>query len=316
MGLTANIRDLTWDGTASDWDNTDVTWDGAVYTEYLQTVDESAAINEDLPVKSAVKAVSEQLAVNEGFDREFIIFRDISETVKFMESAAKDLAKNCSELIGFNESITKNIVLFSFENLNMQEAEDDPTDFKRHYYETISIAESVIKRLAKNCAESVGFVDLLILPFADGVVADLAIKNRTLEDENFELMVNKSSAFGFSDWIRFQEGEYSFREAIIRFVLENYDPDTVTHIQIPKHVVTVDVKDIIDRGSANISGVTRVFFNKKFHAEPVVVITSFVSSDFIVPEIIATTKEYFDVQLKKADGTTAAGQINWQAHGY
>ncbi len=150
----------------------------------------------------------------------------------------------------------------------------------------------------------------------DGVLSDIAIKNIKVSDHTYEALASTSAPAGFSDWEKFIDGDYQYKEAIFRVLIASQDYE-VADATLTAHKITCDVVDIIDKDTTAIgAAITQIDFTKTFYTEPTVVINSYSTADFAIAEVVSVTKTYFTARLKKIDNSNVAGSINWQAQGY
>lgn len=151
---------------------------------------------------------------------------------------------------------------------------------------------------------------------AQGVLSDVGIKSVKLSSHDFNNLVANAGPSGFSDWQTYSDGEYEFKEMLTRLIVQN-NSEVLAEIDFLKHRHSVDVVDVIDKGSVNVfDNIVQVNFNKTFHSVPVVVVASYDVADFAIAEVTETTKTYFKVRLKRADDSNATGSIHWTAQGY
>lgn len=233
-------------------------------------------------------------------DKEYFIYAAlIGEQVAILEVKGNALQKDISESIG------------------LAETEADPSDYRRYYYETVNIHEAVSKHLSKALSEGFKIRDFSVLPFASGIISDMGFLNTQIDGDDADDLTAVSRPIGFSEWMRFIDGEYVHKEALFRLRVTNVDAGTIKDVAVTAHKIVCDVYDVMESGAAALSGVsTRVYFSKLFHEVPVVAITSVNTVSFAIPEILAVTQTYFDAWFKTIDGLPADGTISYQAHGY
>lgn len=190
-------------------------------------------------------------------------------------------------------------------------------EFTRNLDETIGFAEAPVKGLTKAMAAGILFREYATLPFGGGVLGDIALLNSPYSIGGLNTLVTQTFPHGFTDWEQFKDGEYEFRKALVKLIMEDTFVNSQEDSKIIEHAVFSDVIDVIEIGTANITGaVKRVTFQKKFHVVPVVTVTGSNLSVFAIPDIVEVTKTYFDIRLKIASGGTTTGTVTWSAHGY
>lgn len=155
----------------------------------------------------------------------------------------------------------------------------------------------------------------------NGVLYDVSFQEGPISREDFEEIV--SSPSGYSTFVDFRVGDYEYKDAIYRFMVQKQELSV--NPLLYDLVVHVDIPDTEDRGTANVSAeTTRVYFNKSFYNPPEVVATTVsgtTSGGVSIPVVLSTDKSddagrYFEVQLQNADGSLVSGRIAWTARGY
>jgi hypothetical protein len=148
-----------------------------------------------------------------------------------------------------------------------------------------------------------------------GTISDLAILNTASNDEVFASALAKDAPWGFSPWQAFTQGDYSFREVLLRLkVKKNIDAATV-HVR--EHVLSYDMEDMHESRQVDVAAEdTLITFDKPFHSVPQVHVTTFVTPEFCVPQVGEVTKDSFTVRLVKQNGELTGGRISYNAQGY
>lgn len=297
-----------------------------VIPEYIST-SESTSKSFDKPIDETFgisesyssgigKYVDEAFATDELFDRSVGYNMYFAESISAIDICSKSFEKPIEESFGISDSYSNGLLKAINELISTSELSEDQTSFSRAAYETITFSESVSKQLTKSIEESLSLNDYMIQPYIIGVISDIGIKNIALDVQDIQSIVSSGAPAGFNNWEVFSNGDYTYREALFQLFIEDLSGGSLTDVEVIEHNINCDVEDVVDKGTVNISGIYRVYFNKTFHAKPVVTITSFGVTDFAIPEIVAIEIEYFDVRLKKIDNSNATGQINWSANGY
>jgi hypothetical protein len=149
-------------------------------------------------------------------------------------------------------------------------------------------------------------------------ISDIAVMNTVLDDDLFVAALKGDAPVGFQPFQTFYPGDYQYSEAVFRLSMESTSGDRGV---VEKLSITVDVPDIFDRGLQllNAGGVVRVYFARKFHVPPVVVVSVESASDACVAKFdpATVTKMYFDCFLERVtDKVKIAGALTWAAHAY
>ena len=184
----------------------------------------------------------------------------------------------------------------------------------------MTISEAVAKNFGLKKAEAFAMVDAWRRQ-GDLVISDMIISGAgefTMAD--FEDFLTYGNVPGYEKWRDFIPGDYEYREAMFRVVLQskNADRGLLTNLQ-----ATIDVPDLIDRGSATIvsaaTGIT-VTYNRTFHIVPEITLAARGGSggNPVAPEFNgAPTKSSFSVRLRDTvTGAFVTGSFTWAAHGY
>lgn len=156
---------------------------------------------------------------------------------------------------------------------------------------------------------------------APGILYDIAFTDGPMSLAEFREQSQTPS--GYSPFVDFRVGDYEYRNAMYRFILQKQDMGV--NPLLYNLAVHVDIPDTEDRGTASIEAeTTRVHFNKHFYTPPEVVATTVsgtTSGGISIPVVLSTDKSddagrYFEVQLQTPTGVLVAGRISWTARGY
>lgn len=334
-----NGTQYTWSNQALLWSDSLAgmrTWDVSYVTiAYTMAVGETVGFVEALSNRPSISK-SESFAFVEA--RVSGIGLNQSEAVTFAESNAKVFGQHHSETLGvgeapslsfgkslsesfaFSEAIGKSVGLNKSETINFVELGSNSVGFIRDLAETFAVAETVGKTFGLKKSEAFAIVDAWRRQ-GDMVISDMMISgagNFTMED--FEDFLLYGNVPGYEKWRDFIPGDYEYREAMFRVVLQskNADRGLLTNLQ-----ATVDVPDLIDRGSATITNASAgvvVTFNRTFHIVPEITLAARggTGGNPIAPEFSGTpTKTEFTVRLRDTiTGVFVTGSFTWAAHGY
>lgn len=192
--------------------------------------------------------------------------------------------------------------------------------FDRDFMEGISVYDSEYSSYISSYEETCKFLDEIVHN-SNGILYDISLSEGPLSVEEFREAINTPA--GYSPFVDFRVGDYEYKNAIYRFIMQKKDLDV--NPLLSDLCVHVDIPDTNDRGTANIpSEVTRVYFNKSYYNPPEVVVTVIggsESSGIVIPYLISTDKyddsgRYFEVKLVNDSGTIVSGIISWTAKGY
>ena len=338
-GMTTNWL-FQWDNTSTlYWNSTlsaNRTWQGAWDVgSFTLDVDETVGIAEALSngprialadsfafaearvsrvrvTKAEAFAVADTNAMSYG--------QNHSEYVAFGEQPDNFVGKYNSEAFAVAEARTTGIGLNPSESITFIENYENSVGFIREFNETIAIAEAIAKTYGLKNYEAFALADAWRRQ-GDLVISDMMISGAsdfTMDD--FKDFLLYGNVPGYEKWRDFIPGDYEYREAMFRVVLQskNADRGLLTDLQ-----ATVDVPDLIDRGSATITVAANgaaVTYNRIFHVVPEITLASRggSGSNPIAPEFYGSpTKTGFTVRLRDTvTGAFVTGSFTWAAHGY
>lgn len=266
----------------------------------------SVGLNKDETV-----AIAEARAVSFG--------QYFAESVSIGDASDKLFGKEASEAFAFVEANAKTYGLNKDEAVVIAETYLNSVGYIRNFAETIAVAEAVANNFGLKKSEAFAVVDAWRRQ-GDMVISDMLLMsagNVTMED--FIDFLSYGNVPGYEKWRDFIPGDYEYREAMFRVVLEskNADRGLLTNLQ-----ATVDVPDLIDRGSATVTdalGGVVVTYNRTFHIVPEITLAARGGvGNPIAPEFNGMpTKNSFCVRLRDTvTGAYVTGSFTWAAHGY
>lgn len=334
----ANDTLLTWANQSLLWSDSLAalrTWEGAYATiNYVAAVSELLSFD-DLDARSVTKPLSEAFGVSEAIRKGVELNKSdalsISEARVFSAHQRHDEAviiggglgntvqKPFSEAFDIAESGERTIGLNPFESVAFLEQRLNSVGFKRTFAETLAISEAVAKTPHKNVAESFRLLDAWRRA-ADLVISDMMLSQGDMTTEEFADFMKYGNIPGYTKWRDFIPGDYEYREAMFRVVMEskNSDRGLLTGLQ-----VSVDVPDVLDRGSRTITDANAgayVAYARTFHIIPEVTLATRggTSTNPVVPEFVGLPNMTgFTVRLRDTvTGGFVTGSFTWAAHGY
>lgn len=236
-----------------------------------------------------------------------------TEGVNFEEIPQNHPTSMNLETFGIAEEVYKDYIRAVYVSLTVDEEYTDKVSFIRTYTETLDIIDEVAKDFGLNKLVALQIIESW-LRHANATISDIAISNIEMTLENFGMAL---SPVGYTDFKNFQTGDYTYKDALIRIILEA--GVTSDRPNIDKWEFNVDLPDVTDRGTTHLTLANQpltVTFNRKFYTVPEVIITVKSASTTGAKVSIGTiTSSGFTVELK--DGaTTIDGYISWSAVGY
>jgi len=330
-------------GTMMTWDNQSLVWTDSLvsyrsWAAPYDTIGYVLGIDEDLPLVEVLSnAPKTQLADSfsisgnsyrgpglgcaESFavsDSTVWSYRQwLDEPLSIGSFAGKLSSKSLSESLSITESCDNHFGMNVEVSLTFAESILNSVGYIRQFDESLTIAELASNRFGQNISQQFSIIDAWRRA-ADMVISDMIVGNGDMFIEDFDEFIRYGGAPGYTKWRDFVPGDYEYQEALVRVVLEskNSDRGMLTGLQM-----SVDVPDLIDRGSATITnastGIT-VNFAKTFHIVPEITLATKggVDGTTLTPNLVSATKTGFVAKMKDQTGAFATGSFTWAAHGY
>lgn len=349
MPTTVNISQtagtpLLWSTTTQSWNDAVVgprTWDGAydptVSITYYVDVGETMSVADGLTSGVSINK-SELVAFAEVASKDY--FDNISETLAFAETVMKGSGLNpqeaiafaegignsvgfireIAESIGFTEVYGNGIGVNRSETITLAEGFDRVATFIKSISENLTFAEALAKTHSMSVSEVLAISDRL-RKMGDYVLADALVSSVEVSATDFATMLSNGAAVGYETWRDFSPGDYEFRQAMFRVMIDSKSQDRglITALQ-----TAIDVPDVLDRGSATITNATNgvnVVFSRAFHVVPEVTMTvksGVGTSNPVAAEfLVLPTRTGFTARLRDtANGALVTGSLSWSAAGY
>lgn len=222
-----------------------------------------------------------------------------NEYLGVVSKSVRAIRKDVRRALGFYEQFSKTMT------------------FRRYLDERFSLAEAGKRNAKLSVSEFVTIYDG-IRRAADMIVSDMILSTEIIDEAGFANLVAYGNVPGYERWRDFIPGDYEYREAMFRTVLESKNSDRG---MLASMQVTVDIPDLVERGSTSVNvpavgGI--VTFQRKFHIVPEITmaIRGGVGAP-AVPRITSVSTEGFTFVLEDArEGTFTTGVATWAAHGY
>lgn len=334
----ANTTLLTWANQSLLWSDSLVglrTWGNAYATiNYVLSVGELVSLLEGdarRPTKSFAETLSVSSASKRGAELEKSSAFSVSDSRKFSAhqrheesvviggALGNTVEKSFEEAFAVLEQGTRGIGLNPAETIAFLETYLNGVGFRRNFVEAFAVSEAIKKTPHKNVSESFRLLDAWRRA-ADLVISDMMLSQGDMTPEEFSDFMKYGNIPGYTKWRDFIPGDYEYREAMFRVVMEskNSDRGLLTGLQ-----VTVDVPDVLDRGSRTITDANAgasVTYSRNFHIVPEVTLATRggTSTNPVVPEFVSLpTMTSFGVRLRDTvTGQFVTGSFTWAAHGY
>ncbi|MCP4158607.1 MAG: hypothetical protein GY760_00920 [Deltaproteobacteria bacterium] len=189
-------------------------------------------------------------------------------------------------------------------------------DFSWETFGDLDWTTSTFNGLCLFVDEKVKTNEYMVSPFVIGVVSDIGLKNINLSEQDLDKITSKSGAMGLSDWQIYTDGEYKYREALFRLIIENKDPDNIGDIEVVKHKLSCDVFDVNKKGDVSINAEeVTVTFDEAFNMIPVVSANLTSVDGFGIIKITEIKTTHFKIKIEKSDGGSTFGNAVWIAQG-
>lgn len=284
---------------------------------------ESISVAESVPGKLICKNAKEAIALLDKFVQKAAFHLLAAESIALTVKYTNYLQKPEFENIAVADEIAKELNLLKFEQVAFIEAASRLFFARPVFEETITIAEQIFKTISILKTENMALYDTIIQA-CRAVLSNIAISEGGMSLSEFEDAIQ--SAPGYTPFIDFKVGEYEYKEALIRLVVEAVVEQTEPSVS--GVIMHVDIPDTQDRGTAEIEvtdAPAKIFFNKFFYNPPEVAVNlrgGNTGDGIVTPNIASTDKKdengnrYFEVELLNASGQRVTGLITWQAVGY
>lgn len=246
--------------------------------------------------------------------------RDWKENVPFIEKSWRRPTLPFKETVSSLEERNNYAQKNAKESLLPVDTMPNKARWFRDFSESVSMVEKEYAEYI-SCYKEMCSVLSQMVRKGNGVFYDILFSEGPMDIDEFK---DKSGVpSGYSPFVDFRVGDYEYREALYRFVMQKQDIDV--NPLLSNLSVHVDIPDTEDRGTADVSGEdTRIYYSKHFYNAPEVVATVIggtTSGGISIPIILSTDKSddagrYFEIELRSQDGTIASGKISWTARGY
>lgn len=275
----------------------------------------------DKLIKSFKKRPISLLTIKDIFDRTANFYKDYSEYINLLERNPKTIEIFYGDshfmLHEGSPALAKYITKGVPQDINFAENLSKTSIWNRLYSEHLNLVERLGKDYLLQQDRIINIIEQYIRN-ANAVISDIEFRNEELDINSF-IDITQSPT-GYSPFRDFISGDYTYKEALIKVILNS--DITADRPYIEEWTMNIDVPDVTDRGTAHTTEHNQplwVPFNKKFHVPPEVVITlktaENVSGELPVPAIYGITEVGFYLILK-AGADYYEGNVTWTATGY
>lgn len=276
---------------------------------------EAFQVNEGLARQIAMRKF-ETLALAETYTDLIAFILRVGESFSFVETPSKSVIKPQSESFGFTEGLSKSQIKRVSESFVFAEVFGRTVAYRKSISEGFTIGEALRRAQTLKLAEAFNLAEQYRRR-ANGVISDMIVASTEITEQDFMEILESGHPPGYTNFRDFIQGDYTYQRALFRAILTSSNADRG---YIDGLRVTVDVPDVFDRGTAQVSnaanGVT-VYFSRQFRVAPEVTLTFKGGTTVAVPRILgAVSITGFTAVLENTSGTRVTGAISWVAQGY
>lgn len=294
---------------------------------------------ESLPLTSAsargaTKAFAENAVLADGLEQQFskriaevvdfaetyydliaFILR-ISEGLNLSDQPSKQLEKPLAETLQTTDQINRQSVKHVAEVLAFAEVWGRTVAYKRFLQEGLAVSEALQRAMAIQAQEALALAEQY-RRHANGVISDMIVASTEITEADFASIVEAGHPPGYTDFRDFIQGDYTYQRALFRAILKSRNSDRGF---IDALRVTVDVPDVFDRGSVQITDAAAgavIGFARIFRVPPEVTMTHKGGTVVAIPRLAsAVTRTGFTAVLENTSGARVTGTFTWIAQGY
>ena len=266
--------------------------------------------------RQMTKRISEAVAFAETYTDLIAFILRISESLGVSDLGAKQVRKPFSEAFVTTDKATRQTVKRVAEAGALGEALGRTVAYRRNLAEGFAVSDALRKAVRLTAQEALLLAEQY-RRHANGVISDMIVASTEITEQDFAAIVESGHPPGYTDFRDFIQGDYTYQRALFRAILTSSNADRG---YIDGLRVTVDVPDVFDRGTAQLSnannGVT-VYFSRQFRVAPEVTLTFKGGTTVAVPRILgAVSTTSFTAVLENTSGIRVTGAISWVAQGY
>lgn len=266
--------------------------------------------------RAMVQRITEIIGLAETYTDLIAWMLAISENLGFSDGLGKHTTQPLAESFQLSDRVNWQTLKHVTQALALAEAFGRTVAYRRSVNEGLGFSDSLTQAFCLNVREALALAEQY-RRHANGVVSDMLVASTEITEQDFINIMEAGHPPGFTDFRDFIQGDHTYRRALFRAVLESQNADRGF---IDGLRVTVDVPDVFDRGTEQISdaaaGVT-VSFSRTFLVTPEVTITHKGGTVVAVPRLVgAITTSGFTAVLEDNSGARVAGSFTWIAQGY
>jgi hypothetical protein len=276
---------------------------------------EAFQVNEGLARQIAMRKF-ETLALAETYTDLIAFILRVGESFSFVETPSKSVIKPQSESFSFTEGLSKSQIKRVSEAFMFAEVFGRTVAYRKSISEGFAIGEALRRAQTLKLSEALSLAEQYRRR-ANGVISDMIVASTEITEQDFMDILESGHPPGYTNFRDFIQGDYTYQRALFRAILTSSNADRG---YIDGLRVTVDVPDVFDRGTAQVSNAANgatVYFSRQFRVAPEVTLTFKGGTSVAVPRILgAVSITGFTAVLENTSGTRVTGAISWVAQGY
>ncbi len=276
---------------------------------------ETFVIADDLD-RAIVKRMAETIGFAETYADLIAFTLSISESLSVSDLAAKQASKPIAETLTVGDHAVRQAIKRVSEAVAIGEALGRTVAYRRSINEGLAVTDALRRAFRLSVREALDLSEQY-RRHANGVVSDMIVSTAEITEADFLNLMEAGHPPGYTDFRDFIQGDYTYRRALVRAILNsrNSDRGFIENLR-----VTVDVPDIFDRGTAQIldaAAGASIAFTRTFRVPPEVTMTHKGGTVVAIPRILGSvTTTGFMAVPEASSGTRVAGSFTWIAQGY
>ncbi len=276
---------------------------------------EAFGLGDDLD-RLITKRIAEAVAFAETYTDLIAFILRISESLGVSDLGAKQVRKPFAEAFSSTDKAARQSIKRVAEAVAWGEALGRTVAYRRNLTESLSVSDALRKAMRLTVREALALAEQY-RRHANGVISDMIVGITEITEQDFAAIVEAGHPPGYTDFRDFIQGDYTYRRALFRAVLNSRNSDRG---YIDGLRVTVDVPDIFDRGTVQITDAAAgavISFSRSFRVAPEVTMTHKGGTAVAIPRLLGSvTTTGFTAILENSSGNRVAGSFTWIAQGY
>ncbi len=262
------------------------------------------------------KRVTEALNFAETYYDLIAFILRVGEGLAVSDQASRQLQKPVSEALSTSDQFSRQSVKHVAEGLAFAENLGRTVAYKRLLQEGLGVSDALRRAMRLAANEALALAEQY-RRHANGVISDMIVASTEITEADFANIVEAGHPPGYTDFRDFIQGDYTYQKALFRAILKSRNSDRGF---IDALRVTVDVPDVFDRGTVQITdaqGGAVIGFSRTFRVPPEVTMTHKGGTVVAIPRLISlVTRTGFTAVLENTAGTRVTGTFTWIAQGY